>query len=145
MTFLFDVNIWIASAFEAHQHHDAVVQWCAEHPNDSFAFCRTSQQGFLRIATNPRAGLGVGQSALTLPQAWNVYDQLLQHPRIVFHDEAVHIETNWRAYTDGATYSRHIWTDAYLAAFAQAAGFHLVTLDGGFGRYSDLEFTRLIG
>ena len=32
-----------------------------------------------------------------------------------------------------------MWTDAYLAAFAQSAGLRLVSFDRGFGRFLGLE------
>lgn len=140
MIYLLDVNVWVASALDAHLHHPAAMQWLAQHTTDQFAFCRTTQQGFLRVATNPRA---VEDSALTLPQAWEAYDTMLQHPRIIFFEEPLGLEQHWRTYTEHETFSPKIWTDAYLAAFACAADFHLITFDRGFGRYDGLIYTHL--
>lgn len=139
-TYLLDVNVWVASAFNSHRHHAPALQWLGQHPADHFAFCRTTQQGFLRIATNPKA---MGEDALTLPQAWDAYDAMVQHPRIVFLDEPPNLEQHWREYTQDQMYSRKIWTDAYLAAFARTADLHLVTFDSGFSRYDELVFTHL--
>jgi predicted nucleic acid-binding protein len=43
----------------------------------------------------------------------------------------------------GETYSPKIWNDAYLAAYALAAGLSLVTFDRGFAGYEELDHTIL--
>jgi uncharacterized protein len=139
-TFLLDVNVWVAATFESHLHHSPAMQWLAEHPTDQFAFCRTTQQGFLRIATNPRA---IQEKSLTLPQAWEAYDTMLRHPRIIFLDEPLELERHWRLYTENESFSPKIWMDAYPAGFARAADLHLLTFDSGFGRYDGLVYTHL--
>jgi predicted nucleic acid-binding protein len=39
----------------------------------------------------------------------------------------------------GQTFSPKVWNDAYLAAFAKAANFELVTLDRGFAQYQHVR------
>ena len=114
-TFLLDVNVWIALAFDMHTHHTAAASWFKSQGKIQCGFCRTTQQGFLRVATNRKAMLN---EAMSLPQAWQTYDIMLQDPRISFFEEPFNLESHWRALTEDYRTSPKIWTDAYLAAFA---------------------------
>lgn len=49
-------------------------------------------------------------------------------------DEPLDLEPVWRAFSARDDNSRKLWTDDYLAAFAQAGSLKLATLDGGFAR-----------
>jgi predicted nucleic acid-binding protein len=60
--FLPDVNVWLALAFDFHLHHAAAKIWFDE-SSDACCFCRWSQHGFLRLATNP---VVFGMQALSL-------------------------------------------------------------------------------
>ena len=48
---------------------------------------------------------------------------------VVLLDEPEGLERLWRALSAGDDQSHRLWTDDYLAAFAQAADLTLVTLD----------------
>jgi predicted nucleic acid-binding protein len=51
--FLPDVNVWLALTFDSHIHHPAAKAWFDALSNDAIAyFCRLTQQGYLRLATN---------------------------------------------------------------------------------------------
>lgn len=65
--FLPDVNLWLALAFESHVHHLSARDWFDAVADDSCLFCRLTQQGFLRLATNPKA---FGDEAVSLSAAW---------------------------------------------------------------------------
>jgi predicted nucleic acid-binding protein len=54
MMFLLDVNVWIALAFGTHKHHAVAKQRFAGEPTGLFFFCRMTQQGFLRLASDTR-------------------------------------------------------------------------------------------
>ncbi len=138
--FLPDINLWLALAFESHVHHGAAKIWFEGATNAGCCFCRLTQQGFLRLATNPKA---FGEEAVTLPNAWRIYDELLVDPRISFSAEPPNVETHWRAYTQRQVFSPKVWNDAFLAAFARTADFELVTFDKGFAQYTDLRCTIL--
>ena len=138
--FLPDINLWLALAFESHVHHAAAKDWFEGLSGEGCAFCRLTQQGFLRLATNPKA---FGTEAVTLAEAWLMYDALLGDPRISFADEPPGVEPLWRGYTQHRSFSPNLWNDAFLAAFARAADFELITFDKGFSRYADLKCTIL--
>jgi uncharacterized protein len=120
-----DVNVWIALAFATHVHHAAAKNWFDGMPGGLFFFCRMTQQGFLRLATDPRALLS---EAVPLAEAWNMYDAILRDARVSFSDEPVGVEPIWRGYTQGETFTPKVWNDAFLAAFAEAAGYELVMI-----------------
>lgn len=71
-----------------------------------------------------------------MDRAWELYDALRDDLRIAFHDEPAGIESTWRRLTHGASFSPHVWNDAYLAAFAQLTGLQVVTFDRGFTKYA---------
>lgn len=135
-----DVNVWVALTFDSHIHHASAKTWFDGLADDPLFFCRMTQQGFLRLATNPKVA---GSHALTLIDAWQKYDTYLGDPRIAFAGEPFGMESHWRTFTQAGRFSAKIWNDAYLAAFSVADGYELVTFDKGFAGYPGLTFTLL--
>jgi hypothetical protein len=133
--FLPDVNLWLALAFDSHVHHPTALAWF-QAAGQTCHFCRLSQQGFLRLATNPKV---FNSEAVSLREAWAMYDAIQADPLVAYADEPKLIETYWRAYTRGESFTPKLWSDAYLAAFAQAAQLELVTFDAGFRRFNDAK------
>ncbi|MFP4444086.1 MAG: TA system VapC family ribonuclease toxin [Spirochaetia bacterium] len=138
--YLLDINIWLALTFDAHEHHHHAGIWFDTNAEKGCAFCRLTQMGFLRIATN--RGI-FGEDTLTLQDAWYYSEMLLNDYRIDFYNEPVGTEHFWKLFTSGKEYSPKVWNDAYLAAFTRAGDFHLVSFDRGFHKYSDLKMTIL--
>jgi len=110
-----DVNVWIALSFSSNTHHAPANAWFKSLSNESIHFCRNTQQGFLRVATNP---IVFPSDAVTLTGAWQLYDAVLADSRIEFTNEPPGLESQWRSRTQGSTFSPKVWNDAYLAAFA---------------------------
>jgi toxin-antitoxin system PIN domain toxin len=138
--YLPDINAWLALAFEAHFHHTVVREWFEKEGSEYCLFCRMTQTGFLRLATNPNV---LQDETLTLSEAWTCYDQFLSDHRIDYSSEPLGIEHLWREYTMAELYSPKVWNDAYLAAFARAGTLTLVTFDSSFTRYGDLSVVFL--
>ena len=141
MKFLPDINVWLALTFSGHPHHASALAWFDSAPPESCAFCRMTQQGFLRLASNPKVFLS---DALTLPRAWKAYDALLGDERICFCEEPPGIEIEWRSLTGKSAFSTKIWNDAFLAAFAISSTLKLVTFDHGFRLYPALTLQTLV-
>lgn len=135
-----DVNVWVALSFSSHTHHSPANDWFKALTDESLRFCRMTQQGFLRLATNPKV---FPKDAVSLSDAWKMYDSILTDPRIGFAVEPPGIEPQWRGYSQGGTFSPNVWNDAYLAAFATTGGYELVTFDKGFARYPGLAYKLL--
>ena len=134
--YLPDVNLWLALSFEAHVHHPRALRWFDRAAPDSCAFCRQSQSGFLRLATNPAV---FDSGSVSLPRAWSLYDELLSDERVQYTPEPPGLESVWRRYTEPHPHSHRVWSDAYLAAFAAAAGLTLVSFDRGMEKFPEVE------
>jgi toxin-antitoxin system PIN domain toxin len=135
-----DINVWLAMAFDGHVHHSAAKTWFDGLTTEVCCFCRLTQQGFLRIASNPKV---FDRNALTMAEAWQEYDTFLTDPRIAFMDEPMGVERQWRTMTQRQRFSTNVWSDAYLAAFAQEASMEVITFDKGFAQYAGLRHTVL--
>ena len=131
-TFLPDVNVWVALVFDHHDHHAAALSWVKTVDDDNLAFCRMTQQGLVRLATNSRV---LQEHVLTMAGAWALYDRIIADFRVSFAAEPSGIDHQWRQLTRSNQPSTHVWNDAYLAAFATCAGFEIVTFDRAFEQF----------
>jgi len=139
--YLPDINFWLALAFVAHVHHQRARSWFdGLRGSGRCFFCRFTQHGFLRLANNPKA---FPQIAVTQAEAWKLYDAFVADPRIEAASEPSMLESLWRQLTQLPQFSPQRWSDAYLAAFAQAADLEVVTFDKGFAQYARLRHTVL--
>ena len=127
MTYLLDVNVWIALAAERHALHRSARHWFSNLISDEkLVFCRLTQLGFLRLLTNKH----VMQEEIMEPDAaWDAYRALRLDRRIGYLAEPAELLEAWQAFTQGILSSPNLWTDAYLCAFSQAARLTLVTFD----------------
>jgi uncharacterized protein len=122
---LLDVNVWLAAAWARHAHHPVVRRWVDAEQED-LAFCRVTEMALMRLLTNP---VVTAEDALTRRQAWDVLLALQSDPRVRFLPEPRGLGPLWLAFSKRDDRSHLLWTDDYLAAFAQAAEAELVTLD----------------
>jgi toxin-antitoxin system PIN domain toxin len=121
------VNVWVALAHEIHPHHASATEWGESLGSETILFfCRFTQLGLLRLLTNPSA---MGEDVLTQAKAWRVYDAFLRTARAQLAEEPRGINPLFRELTSRSEVSTKRWADGYLAAFAIAAGFQLVTFD----------------
>ena len=112
-----------------------------EDEQEDLAFCRVSQMAFLRLLTNPAI---IREDALTRRRAWEVFDALIADPRIRMLAEPQGLEPLWVAFSKRDDRNHLLWTDDYLAAFAQASDAELVTFDKAIGkRYRSIRITCL--
>ena len=135
-----DVNVMIALAAEGHIHHVPAREWFTAQPDASIAFCRITQMGLLRLLTNPSV---MGRAPRTIVQSWDAFAQLRADRRVIFATEPGVVESAWRQLMTLAGVGPSSWTDAYLAAFAEAHSLTLVTFDAGFERWPALKLTLL--
>jgi toxin-antitoxin system PIN domain toxin len=124
--FLPDVNVWLALASRRHIHAQTCGAWLDSIGSASVAFCRVSQMGVLRLLTNEAV---MGRDVLSSRDAWRAYRTMMTDERMSFAPEPFMLEPEWRKLTTQDRPTPKLWTDAYLSAFARAAGMRLVTLD----------------
>ena len=142
---LCDSNVWLALALSRHVHHAAVREWLETvHDPASVLFCRATQQTFLRLVTKASVLSPYGNPPLTNRQAWEAYQALLVDDRIVFRpEEPAGLEAHWKRFALRETASPKVWMDAYLAAFAFAGGYRMVTTDAAFRQFRGLDLELL--
>ena len=145
ITYLCDTNVWLALTFENHEHARVATRWLnsVQEPG-SISFCRTTQRCFLRLITSAAVAALYGFPPLTNTQAWITYDAFIRDNRIVLRaDEPADLDRYWRDCADRPTASPKLWMDAYLAAFALAAGHQFVTTDRAFRQFRGLDLLVL--
>lgn len=142
---LLDINVWLALALSGHAHHSACRTWLESVSEPATTlFCRVTQSGFLRLLTNASVLAPYGNPALTNREAWAVYEALEADERVDLRvGEPAGLGPRWREFAVRDSASPKLWMDAYLAAFALAAGYRLVTTDTAFQQFGDLDLVLL--
>jgi toxin-antitoxin system PIN domain toxin len=126
-----DINVWIALTSDLHAHHVSAKEWFSSLESHSAAFCRVTQMGFLRLISNPRV---MGKDCVSQRKAWKFYEHMSRDERVFFASESAGVEEIWKPVSLSLLSGTNLWTDAYLAAFAQAQSWTSVTFDKGFNR-----------
>ncbi len=126
-----DVNVWIALVVAEHVHHKAANDWNEAVEWDTLIFSRVTPIGLFRLLTNRNV---MGHRVMSADGAWAVFDRLRSNRQVRFASEPPGIENLGRDLTPRSQSSPNVWTDSYLAAFAKATGYTLVTFDRGFAR-----------
>ena len=123
MCSLLDVNILIALLDENHLHHPLVHGWLEDHIDDGWASCPITQNGCIRILSQPSYPntLGVPEAIRLLHEACST-----QHHRFVADDASLLDPA--LVERERLVSARQI-TDVYLLALAVAHGMRFVTLD----------------
>ena len=141
MNYLADVNLWVALALVGHVHHSAARAWFEEPDTRQILFSRITQMGLLRLLTNRKV---MGANVLTATAAWDVYNAFCRDDRVEYASEPPHLEKHWHDATRHRRAEPNFWTDAYLAAFAEAGDYTIVTFDRGFRRHRGVS-VKLLG
>ena len=142
---LCDSSLWLALALSKHALHQAARAWFESvDERASVVFCRATQQTFLRLLTNASVFRPYGNPPLTNRRAWDVYEALLADDRIAFRaEEPGGLEAHWKRFASRGTASPKLWMDAYLAAFALAGGYRMVTTDSAFEQFRGVDLELL--
>jgi toxin-antitoxin system PIN domain toxin len=122
--YLADVNVLIALLDEDHVRHATVASWFDGSAQDEFGVCAFTESGFLRVATNPKAGMH------SIDNAMDALASLNNHAGYRFWP----ILEGWVALVEPfleRVYGHQQITDAYLLGLAVKEGGVLVTLDKG--------------
>ena len=127
---LVDANVWLALIAKDHFHHRDAMRWFDDQLNSSCVFCRVTQMAFLRHLTNPK--IMRGENVRSQVEAWRDYEALLEDPRVDYLREPAGTGVHFKRLTQSSHPKRSSWTDGYLAAIAQVAGYGIVTFDRDF-------------
>ena len=124
-----DVNVWLALVWDRHSGADAARRWFEEAGSEQFFFSRFTQLALLRLLTTEAV---MGRDVMSMRAAWEIYDQCCADERIAFLAEPDTLDPRLRSFSTSRHASPKLWADAYLAAFAAAAGLKIVTFDKAF-------------
>ncbi len=125
MRALLDVNVLIALLDAGHVHHRVVTDWLVTHLGDGWASCPLTQNGCIRIFSNPAY-----PNAVPAAQIAERLAEAARHPAHAFWPDAISLLEPGRLAWERLLSSRQV-TDAYLLALAVEQGGRLVTLDRG--------------
>lgn len=134
-----DLNVWLALAIAEHPHHRAAQTYWRHAAAERVVFCRVTMLGLVRLLSQPKL---MGKAALSLRDAFDVYQRFASLPEVELCAEPGDCEVHLTHLLDAATPAR-LWTDAYLAAFAIAGRLRLVTFDKDFARFGGVERLHL--
>ena len=134
-----DVNVWLALSIPQHAFHEAASVWFSDVTVRSLLFCRSTQQGLLRLLTTAAVVTPYSLAPLSNRQAIARMGEVLADERIDLVGEPNGMEEQWMRFADSKHASPKLWMDAYLAAFAQTGGYRLVTIDKAFKQFQGLD------
>ena len=122
---LLAVGVWLAATWQRHAHHPVAADWFNSQTDD-LVFCRVTQMSLLRLLSDPAV---MRDDAVDRSEAWRIFDQLWADERVLWAEEPAELDAVLRAISARDDKSHKLWTDDYLAAFAQTSGAALATLD----------------
>ena len=134
---LVDSNVWLALTLSKHVFHAVSREWlkgCTK--EGEVLFCRATQQSFLRLLTTQAVLGAYGNPPLSNTEAWEVFEGYCADKRISLVEEPRGVMALGKKLSATETASPKKWMDAYLAAFAMAGGYQLVTTDEDFRKFN---------
>jgi len=126
MSYLADVNVWIALAAEQHVHHLAMVP---EYRGGESCVLPRYTNGLSAALDEQACDAREHHESKT---SMEIYRVLRADRRIGYLAEPVEFPELWHSYFANfasRVISPNVWTDAYLCAFAHVARLTLVTFD----------------
>ena len=121
---LLDVNVLVALFDPDHVHHDLAHDWFADHRADGWATCAITENGFVRVVSNPRYQPNGPRPAAALEQLRRFCASGKHH----FWSEAVSLRDTELFNLANARGHRQV-TDVYLLGLAKRMGGRLATFD----------------
>lgn len=136
-----DANVLLPVLVQGHAHQAPAAAWWEACDDGDVGLCLPVRMALLRLLSNSRI---MGSSVLRPVQAWGAVQSLIDDPRIETLDQmpAAHGKL-WYDNVARREPSTDLWTDAWLAALAQAHDCEMVTFDRGFRSYSKLKLLLL--
>jgi toxin-antitoxin system PIN domain toxin len=140
MADLLDASVWLPLSAPDHVHYERVRRYWDEESAEELLFCRLTALALLRHLTNPKI---LGPASIDGPSAWQALRTWLSEPRVSLSMEPSGLEARLDTLSGELDLRGGHWTDAYLASFAVAGGYRLVTFDRDFHKFSDLNLLHL--
>jgi toxin-antitoxin system PIN domain toxin len=120
---LFDVNVLVATFDEEHVHHERAQQWWAANREHGWASCPLTQNGLVRVLSQPNYSNPISiAAALDL-----LAEQVAATDHAFWPDDISFIDA--RCFNQASILGPKQLTDIYLLALAVKNGGRLATLD----------------
>ncbi len=123
MLALFDVNALITLFDPAHVHHDQAHEWLAKHREEGWATCPITQNGCVRILSQPRY-----PNTISTPEAIRRLAGATAQPEHVFWSDDLSMVDS-RIFNSRRILGPGQLTDLYLLALAFHNAGRMVTFD----------------
>jgi uncharacterized protein len=124
LTYLLDVNILIALLDEAHAFHAKASEWFLDGGRDSWATCPITENGLIRVMSNPRYGnWGSGPHDILA-----LFTELRRSGRHEFWPDAISL-SDPKIFNLRQTQNAKSITDIYLLGLAMTKNAKLATYD----------------
>lgn len=141
MTSVIDLNVVLPLILDQHPHRETAVAWWDGCMDEAVLFTLPVRMGVLRLLTNRTV---MGSKVLSPDEAWDALQQVTADVRAVVVDEIPPgQEVVWRRLVRAREPTPNLWTDAWLASFAEAIGGEMVTFDRGFQSFGLSRLTLL--
>jgi uncharacterized protein len=137
---LLDVDVWLSLSIPDHVHHVRARRYWDSEAADQRVLNRVIALAILRLLTDSRT---FGAAALDAAAARRVLRSWLGTRGVAFAADPPQLDDALDHWADALDIRGRDWTDAYLAAFATAGGYRLVSFDAGFARYPGLAWLHL--
>lgn len=136
-----DANVLLPLLTGGHAHQATAAHWWDACDDGAVGLSLLVRMALLRLLSNAKV---MGSSVLRPAQAWSAVQALTDDPRIEVVDQvpAAHGKL-WYDNVARREPSPDLWTDAWLAALAQAHDCEMVTFDRGFRSFSKLKLRLL--
>lgn len=141
MSAVVDVNVLLPIALSRHPLRDSAGEWWDTAADHSVVLCLPVRMAVLRLLSNRTV---MGDDVLRPESAWSVWAKFCADDRTVErYDSPDGLDMLWFQNVSGRDSSPKLWTDAWLAAFAESAGYEMVTFDRGFRSFSITDLRLL--
>ena len=131
MTALLDLNVFVALAWPAHEHHAPARNWFLNRGRSKWATCPITQLGFVRLLSNP----AFSPDALAAVEALELLVKNVSQPTHEFWSDALPVPRALKPLMRDAFGHRQI-TDAYLLSLAVRHKARLATFDRGLAEFA---------
>jgi uncharacterized protein len=138
--FLVDVNVAFPLLVSRHQHRDKALKWFDSTAIGEVVLSRLTRLGVLRLLCTVQV---MGPDVLQAKAAMEALEVFEADERIVLLHEPDGLDATLKKFVARCATTPNLWTDAYLAAFANVAGLKLISFDRGFSKFTNLDFLLL--
>lgn len=121
---LLDVNLLVALFDPDHIHHDLAHDWFSDHRADGWATCPITENGLIRVLTNPRYESPVSTAAAVVERL----KKFRESGHHEFWSDDVSL-ANDSIFKPGSARGHRQITDVYLLGLAHGHGGRLATMD----------------